>query len=725
MHIQDSEGGLINPISRKAGEPWLLLGLLLLCAGCSSSSSQEFRYPETHRGGVVDNYHGTRVPDFYRWLETLDSEATQAWVAEQNRLTEPYLEDLPARTYFVNRLRTLLETVTPGVIQKQGPYWVTRVRRPDGTRVFFVQDDIDAPKRVLLDPKVIFPDNDVVVEFVRISPNGRYAAYTVAPGGMDLMEIRFRDLVHDRDLPDRIPDIKFDGPFWTADSRGLIFWRYLKPGTAKNDGIDRESIVVHHTLGTPIEQDRVLDRARPEDVGSTTWSELSADGRFVVVVDDFGFKQQVSVLDLENPHEPSFDGPLVALNEERDSTNDFIGNVGSTLYLKTSRGASNSRVVAIELNDSMNWRTILPETEHLLEHALLVGGHIVAAYRRDVMSALEVYDLDGAKVRDVSLPAPGSAFWLSGTPESHTLTFTFDAYAHPPANYRHDVYTGETTRLAARDIGMELDDYVSRQVFYTSKDGTRVPMFITHRTDLALDGAAPTILHGYGASGAIIDPIFQDDWFAWIEAGGVLAVASVRGGGEYGEVWHQAGMLANKQNTFDDFISAAEYLIHEGYTGPGSLAISGHSNGGLLVGAVMTQRPELFAAAMPVAGVLDALRFPSLTAGPRWAKDMGDPTIPEQFKWLYDWSPLQHLRSGTCYPSTLIMTAANDDLVHPSQSYKFAAGLQAAQSCARPTLVRVYPSGGHNFIINSDHIQERADLLAFAARHTGLAVPVR
>jgi prolyl oligopeptidase len=442
-------------------------------------------------------------------------------------------------------------------------------------------------------------------------------------------------------------------------------------------------------------------------------------------MDDFGFKQRVSVLDLGNPLAPRFDGAFVALNDARDSNSDFIGNIGSTLYLKTSRGAPNGRIVAVDLDEPMHWRTVLAETEHLLQHARVFGGRLVAAYRQDVKSVLEIYDLNGTRLREIALPSLGSVFWLSGSPDTPTFTFAFDAFAHPPSTYRHDIDSGETTLFAAREIGLGLDDYVTRQMFFASKDGTRVPMFITHRADLTPNGTTPTLLHGYGASGAIMDPIFQDDWFAWIEAGGILAVANVRGGGEYGEMWHEDGMLASKQNTYDDFIAAAETLVREGYTAADHLAISGYSNGGLLMGAVMTQRPDLFAAVLPVVGVLDALRFPSFTAGPRWARDMGDPAIPEQFDWLYAWSPLHRLRDGTCYPATLVMTAANDDLVHPSQSYKFAARLQAAQSCDRPALLRTYASGGHQFIYEPDHIQEIADLLAFAAHHTGLAVPTR
>lgn len=719
-YISTHRGHKVQRISMRS-KLSLVLALLVCWLGspAMTSTAQALRYPDTRRGGTVDNYHGTHVPDPYRWLETLDSEETEAWIVAQNALAEPYLDALPERAHFLHRLQTLQEAVPPGVLQKQGPYWVTQTRRPDGSRVFYVQDDLAAPKRLLLDPAALFPDEDVTINNVRISPHGRYVLYTVSPGGTRLMEARVRDLEREHDLPDRIPGLKFNGPYWTADSRGFVYYRYLQIG---EDGVDRESTVFYHELGTTVTEDRVLARSDPADVGATTWSRVSHDGRFVWVYDDFGDRQQVSVLDLGDPLSPRFGGPLVPLNEARDGTTEVIGHVGRTLYLHTSRGAPNYQVVAVDLDAPMRWRTVLPEAEHLLQHARVIGERIVAAYRRDVKSVLEIYDLDGTHQREVKLPTSGSVFYLNGDPDGPMLTFAFDAYAHPYTLFRHDLRTGETVQLGARGTGHDPDDFVTRQVFFDSEDGTRVPMFVVHRTDLSQDGTTPTLLYGYGAGGGVEEPMFRDDWFAWIEAGGILAVANVRGGGEYGMAWRQAGERGQKQNTYDDFIAAAETLIREGYTSPERLAINGASNGGLLVGAVMTQRPDLFAAVLPVVGVLDALRFPSFTAGPRWATSHGDPSDPEAFDWLYAWSPLHRIEDRTCYPATLVTTAANDDLVHPSQSYKFAARLQAAQGCDHPALLRVYPTGGH--AVWSD-LETQADVLAFAAHHTGLAVPTR
>ena len=686
------------------------------------TDSPRLVYPDSPMGDVIDNYHGTHVPDPYRWMETLESQETGEWIEAQNRVSASYLESLPARGPFFDRLQQMLAVPPPGSVRKQGRFWVSRQIGPGSSYRYRVQEDLDTPGRVILDPEQLNLGPEDQITAVRISPNGRYVVYTVSSGGKDLTEARVHDLAEDRGLDDRIPGLKFDLPYWTADSRGLVYWKYRLPGNDSDDGVDRESYVAYHALSTPSEQDLVLVRSDPNDVGATTWSQVSDDGRFLIVVDDFGFEQRLSVLDLMDPLDPNLDGPLIALSDEREGDHTFAGSAGSTLYFRTTQSAPMGRVIAVRLEQPHRWTTVIPESEHLLQHALVVGGRLVVAYRENVQSALRVFELDGVAVRRIPLPAPGSTFWYGGTSDSPVLTFFFDAYAHPRTGFRHETTTGATSIFAPPAMGLKLGAYVSRQVFYASADATRIPLFLTHRADLEPSGVTPTLLHGYGAAGAVSDPMFADDWFAWIEAGGILAVANVRGGGEYGEAWHQAGMLETKQNTYDDFIAAAEYLIAQRHTSAEHLAILGYSNGGMLVGAVMTQRPDLFAVALPVVGVLDAFRFPSFTAGPRWARDMGDPAIVEQFEWLQSWSPLHNLREGVCYPATLIATASNDDLVHPSQSYKFAARLQAVQSCDRPTILRAYDAGGHRFWVDRDRRDTNADLLAFAAHHTGLEV---
>ena len=553
------------------------------------------------------------------------------------------------------------------------------------------------------------------VQHVRVSPNGRYVAYTVTTGGSRSMELRIYDRVEERDLLDRIPGLKFDPPWWTADSRGLVYYRYLTIG---EDGVDRDSVVLHHSLGQPVERDTLLARSDPGEVGATTWVRLSDDARFVVVIDDFAGQQRLSILDLGQARQPNLDGPLVALSESRDGRTEFLGNVGSKLYLKTSRDAPNFRVVAVDLARPMHWQTVIAESQHLLQHARVADRKLVAAYRQDIKSSLEIYDLGGRFLRTVPLPAMGSVYWLSAGTDAPNMTFAFDSFAYPRTLFRYDLRSGTTQRLEARATEHDPEDFVTEQRFFQSKDGTRVPMFVTYRVDRPPSPDTPLLLYGYGASGAIEEPGFYDEWFAWLEAGGTLAVANVRGGGEYGDAWWHDGRLERKQNSFDDFIAAAEALLRDGSTSRHRLAIHGSSNGGLLVAATLTQRPELFAAAVPAVAVLDALRFPSFTAGPRWAAEHGDPTIPEQFDWLYSWSPLHRIEDGGCYPPTLVLTAANDDIVHPSQSFKFAARMQAAESCEAPLPLRVYESGGHSLMAHE--LRARADMLAFIAEHTGL-----
>ena len=714
----------LRPVRRHCLTVASLVTLLAMTYGCRTHSvttvTAPLEYPVSHQSEDLDNYHGTQVADPYSWLEDLESPMTQDWVEAQNQLSQPYLDSLSIRPYFVDRLVEMSRSHSPGRLQKQGRFWIDRKRESDGTARYFVQEDLDAPPRILLDPADLSLGPNDQIDEVRISPDGRYLAYTVSSGGKDLTELRIHDLFEDRDLDDRILGLKFSMPYWTADSQGLLYWRYQTPGNDNPDGIDRDSYVAYHEVGTPFDQDLVLARSDSTEVGATLWSQLSADGRFVLLFDQSGFESRLLALDLIDPTSPQLGGPIVALTEAREAMYTWVGNMGPDLYFLATEGSPMGRVVTTRLGKTPRWKTVIPETEHLLQHALIADGRLVVAYREDVQSALKVFELDGVEVRRVDLPAPGSTFYYGGAPDSPDLTYNFDAFAHPASRYRHDLKSGVTSALAAPELDIDLSDYRSHQVFYSSADGTRIPLFLTHRADLKPSGDTPTLLHGYGAAGVVNEPLFADDWFAWIEAGGILAVANIRGGGEYGETWHRDGMLENKQNTYDDFIAAAEFLMSEGYTSPNHLAALGYSNGGMLVGAVITQRPDLFAAAVPVAGVLDALRFPSFTAGPRWARDMGDPAIAEQFEWLAAWSPLHNLRDGTCYPATLVATASNDDLVHPSQSYKFAARLQEVQSCDRPVILRSYPLGAHGFFMDPKQAEARADLIAFAAHHTGL-----
>ncbi len=711
------------------------LFLAFLLAACGSiergARVEPLTYPESRKGDVVDDYHGTKVADPYRWMEATDSEETRAWIDAQNAVSRPYLERLPAREPFLRRLEDLGSFRGPGAMRRQGGAWIESVGSGDRVELL-IRDDLDEAPRLRLDEAALGIADDEQLDGFRLSPGARHLAFTVSEGGSEFLELRVFDLERGELLEDRLPNLKFRVPFWTADGEHLVYWRFLNADAEDRMEVDRGGLVAVHRLGTPTADDRVLLRDEHlEETGVVTWSNVSSDGRFVVLFYGSDRRSKLSVIDLGNPLDPDWDAPIVDLMEQRDGEHTFAGSLGSTLYFLTSRGASLGSVVAIDVDRPTEWKTVVPEGEHLMQHALIVGGRIVSAYRRDVKSALEIFEPDGTRVREVPLPAPGSTFYYGGEPDAPDLVFGFDATTVPARRLHHDVATGETRVLEARVIpDSDPDEYVSRQVFYTSHDGTRVPMFICYRTtEHSQEGGAtgsdrgkvrPTILHGYGASGAVMDPMFRDDFFVWIEAGGIVAIANVRGGGEYGKAWTDAGRLDKKQNTYDDFVAAAEFLIAEGFTSPEHLSILGYSNGGMLVGAAMTQRPDLFSAAIPVVGVLDALRFPTTTAGPRWAKNQGDASIPEQFPWVHAWSPLHRIVDGTCYPATLLMTAANDDLVRPSQSYKFAARLQAAQGCDRPTVLRVLESGGHAFSLVD--LAAQAEVLAFAAEHTGLDV---
>ena len=704
---------------------WLASILIVACragepgAGRQRPAPPNPTPPPTRMEAVVDDYHGTPVADPYRWLEDIASPQTAEWIEDQNETSVPYLAALSARDHFERQLAALDASPDPGELRKQGSSWVLRSSGPDGVALS-IRDAPGAPDHTVLTGAQLGLEEGERIDGYRLSPDGRRLAYTATDRGSEFLELRVYDLEAGELLPERISNLKFDMPFWTADSEHIVYWRYATAEDADPLAVDRNSRIAVHRLGDAIDEDLTLSQDTRGVAGVTLWSEVSPDGRLLLLHDAFGGDRQTSVIDLGDPLKPNWKHPPVALSQERQPAH-FIGNVGTTVYLRTTRDAPLGRVVAIDLERPDRWQTVVPESEHLLDHALLVGGRIVVTHRRDVISALTVHQLDGTPSHEIELPSPGTTYWTSGTPDHPSFTFSFDGYVTPASLMHHDVHTRTTERLATRVVeALDGTDYVSTRVFYPSTDGTRIPLFLSHRADAT--GPAPTLLYGYGAAGDVLAPIFRTDFFAWMEAGGVLAVANIRGGGEYGQPWIEAGRLAKKQNTFDDFIAAAEFLIAEGTTSKKQLAILGESNGGLLVGAAMTQRPDLFATALPVVGVLDALRFPTTTAGPRWAATHGDPTRPEQFEWLYSWSPLHRLASGTCYPATLVTASDNDDLVAPSQSYKFAARLQAVHdeipSCARPALLRVYAGGGHRFSATDSGAV--ADMLAFAAQHTGL-----
>ena len=710
----------------------ILLGLLLVgaTAACRTGGEkpdkpretklrpERFAYPPAPRSEVFDDYHGTRVTDEFRILEELDAPQTTGWVTLQNELSGSFLGSLPSRETFAWRLHDLLAAeATPRVRRGLGG-WLIQRPTSDGRNRFSFQDELGGRRRVLLEPTDI-PDLTDPIRTVALSPNKRLLAYVVDRHGSAALELRIRDLERGVDLPERIPGVRWGHPHWTADGRAVIYSRLLRPGIDEPDGVDRESIIGYHSVGSSVEDDVILYRVNPTDVGAGAGATLSSDGRLIVIEDLYANAESISVIDLNDPLNPKPTSEFIALTAGRTGKSQFLGSLGRTVYLRTTLEAPRGRIVAVHLDHPREWQTVVPESEHLLERALLAGGRLLVGYMRHACSDMHVFDLDGQELFSVELPALGSAYYFSGDERTPTATFAFDSFTHPEVVLSCDLQTGKTTLFQPSALALDPYRYVTEQLFCNSPDGTQIPMFVARRRDT--DTPAPVLLYGYGAVGDVLGPIFSPDLFAWVDAGGVLAVANVRGGGEYGEAWHRAGMLDQKQNTFDDFIAVAEHLIDSGVTTSDQLAMHGLSNGGLLVGAVLTQRPDLFAAALPAVGVLDCLRFPSLTAGPRWAKEMGDPAVPEQFAWLLSWSPLHRIEDGQQYPATLITTARDDDVVHPSQSYKFAARLQEAQGSESPVLLRVYESGGHAGRMDlAGRVEELADRLGFAAHFTHL-----
>jgi len=685
--------------------------------------------PETRRVEVVDEYHGTEVADPYRWLENVDSEETAAWVAAQNEVTFAYLDAIPERAAIEARLEELWNYERYGVPWREGGrYFFTRNDGLQDQSVLYTLPALDAEPRILIDPNRLSEDGTVALAQTSVSPDGRYLGYGIAESGSDWRTFRVRRVEDGTDLPDRLEWIKFSTLSWTEDSRGFFYSRYPRPEEGEAlTGENRNKRIYYHRVGTGQSED-VLVYETPDHPEWGFNAVVTDDGRYAVVhvahgTDD---RTRVHYLDLGEPGSegyPRLDGEVVRLLDENDATYRLVGNEGPLFYVRTNLDAPRGRIVAIDTRSPAReaWREIVPEGEDKLEGADLVGGHLVVEYLRDAHSRVGIHSLEGEPVDELSLPTLGSVGGIRGKPDGDEMFYAFTSFLFPTTIYRYDFGTGESEVFRAPEIDFDASEYTTRQVFYTSRDGTRVPMFVTHRADLELDGGNPALLYGYGGFNISLTPGFSVANLAWLEMGGVHAVANLRGGGEYGEEWHEAGMLEKKQNVFDDFISAAEFLVDVGYTSPGRLAIAGGSNGGLLVGAVMTQRPELFGAAIPAVGVMDMLRYHEFTIGWAWVPEYGSSEDPEMFEVLHAYSPYHNLRPGTCYPATLVTTADHDDRVVPGHSFKFAARLQHAHSCDRPTLIRIETEAGHGAgTPTSKEIRQAADRWAFLVENLGL-----
>jgi len=657
-------------------------------------------YPQTRRVEQVDDYHGTIVPDAYRWLEDLDSPETVAWIEAQNQVTFSYLEQIPAREKIKDRLTQLWNYERYSAPFKEGDrYFYFKNDGLQNQSVLYTLKSLQDQPKVLIDPNKLSEDGTIALAGMSISDNGQLMAYGLSQAGSDWVEWKVRDIESGVDLPDHLRWVKFSGASWTKDSLGFYYSRYDPPAGDALAEVNYYQKLYYHQIGTPQSLDKlVYDRPDQKEWGFS--AEVTEDGEYLIISVWKGTdsKNLVFYQDLTQAG-----SSVVELISTFDSSYSFVGNEGSIFWFQTDLNAPRGRVVAVDMssqNDknptpSASWQEIIPQAPETLEGLGLLNNQFVANYLQDAHTVIKIFNLDGSLVREVDLPEIGSAGGFGGKRQDIETFYTFTSFTTPNTIYHYDMVTGNSTLYRRPQVDFQPDAYEIKQVFYPSKDGTSIPMFITHKKGLALDGNNPTLLYAYGGFNASLSPYFSVSNMVWMEMGGVYAMANLRGGGEYGEEWHKAGMKLQKQNVFDDFIGAAEWLISHDYTCSQKLAISGASNGGLLVGACMTQRPDLFAAALPAVGVMDMLRFHRFTIGWAWCSEYGSPDNPEEFAAIYAYSPLHNLKAGTTYPATMITTADHDDRVVPSHSFKFAAALQAAHQGENPVLIRVETKAGH------------------------------
>ncbi len=687
-------------------------------------NSKRLQYPSSAQGDVVDDYHGQQVADPYRWLEDSDSEETRAWIKAQNALTFGVLESIPARAPIQERLETLWDYAKFSPPTRKGERLF--FHKNDGLQdqaVLHWQEGHDGESKVLLDPNSLSEDGTVSLQVTSLSADGSLLAYGLSTAGSDWIEFRVRDVASGEDRTDHLRWVKFSGASWTKDGAGFYYSRYAEPDPDKpaEEALYYQKLY-YHRLGDEQGSDELIYE-RPDQKQWGFSGSVTDDGRYLVITVWEGTdpKNAVFIKDLENP---------VAEVEELLNTFDaayhFVGNEGSLLWFRTDLDAPRGRMIEVDLKtpDRDAWRELIPEHEDTLDSVALVGERFLASYLHHASSKVRRHRLDGALEGELELPGIGTAAGFGGRREHKDTYFVFTSFIRPSTVYRYQVAENVCSVWRAPDVPFDAELYETRQVFVQSKDGTRVPMFLSHRKGLEPTGH-PTYLYGYGGFNIPLTPVFSVSQLVWMELGGIFAVACLRGGGEYGEEWHQGGILGNKQNVFDDFAACAEHLIEDRWTTRDTLAIGGGSNGGLLVGASITQRPELFAAALPSVGVMDMLRFHRFTIGWAWTSDYGcADEDEEQFKTLYAYSPLHSLREGTAYPATLITTGDHDDRVVPAHSFKFAAALQAAQSGPAPTLIRIEVKAGHGAgKPTTKVIEEAADRWAFLCHVLGVDLP--
>ena len=720
--------------------PAVLLAALIFASvlsGCGSSgndtrknnpslvrkpvSMEKLNYPPTRTVDQQDDYHGTIVKDPYRWLEDVDSDETHQWVKAQNEVTFAFLESIPQRKSFAERLTEIWNYERYSTPWREGER--TFFSKNDGLQnqsVLYVQDGADAEPRVLLDPNKLSEDGTVALGGISVSRNGRYLAWSTNVSGSDWRTWYVRDIDTGKDLPDKIQWSKFSGASWNHECTGFFYSRYDAPEEGETfEESNYFQKLYFHRLGTSQDKDALVYE-RPDEKEWGFGGSVTDDGRYLVISVWQGTseKNRIYYKDLR-------DKSLVMhkLLDDFDAQYEYLHNVGTRFYFLTNLDAPRKKIISIDLADPRRetWTTVIPQGEDPIDGVSVLDNSFVVTYLHDVVNVVKIFNLAGEFQRDIPLPGLGSVGGFNGHPGDTETYYVFTSFLNPSEIYHYDFKSGQSTLFRRPEIDFDFSGYETTQVFYPSKDGTRIPMFLVHRKDLKLDGTNPTLLYGYGGFNISLGPSFRVSLLPWIEAGGIYAQANLRGGGEYGEEWHQGGMLEKKQNVFDDFIAAAEYLITAGYTNPNKLAVMGGSNGGTLVGAVVNQRPELFGAAIPQVGVMDMLRFQNFTIGWAWTSDYGSSDDPEMFPVLYAYSPYHNLKEGTEYPAVMVTTADHDDRVVPGHSFKYAARLQACQAGNLPTLIRIQTKAGHGAgMPTAMIIQEVADRYAFLYKTLGM-----
>ncbi|MDA7625240.1 prolyl oligopeptidase family serine peptidase [bacterium] len=679
-------------------------------------------YPDSKPGKTIDILHDIKVPDPYRWLEDLNSDQTSTWVKAQSSLTDSYLDAIPGRKALENHLTKLWNVERLGVPSFEGGYYFfSKNNGLQNQSVLYSTKSLDLEPTVLLDPNKLSKDGTVALNSYEVSPNGKYLAYSTSASGSDWVEWKVREISSGKDLSDHLKWSKFSGASWAKNSKGFYYGRFPTPKNGEEmmaQNIHKK--IYFHEIGKPQSED-LLVYERPNQPKQGLYAWVTEDGKYLLIQVSQGTdtKNGLFYKDLRNPT-----SKVIKLLSDFDASYDFVTNLGSKFIIRTDLNAPKQKVISIDINEPLSdrWETIIPESTETLRSVSHIGGLFIANYLKDARTEIRRFKTNGNPLPPVKLPGLGTAAGFGGKSDQTETFYYFTSFTSPGAVYRYDLTRNASTLFKAPETQFNRDHYESRQIFATSRDGTKIPMFIVSKKNLKLNGKNPTLLYAYGGFNISLRPSYSPATIAWLDLGGIYVMANLRGGGEYGEEWHQAGMKLKKQNVFDDFIACAEHLISKKFTSSKKLSIAGGSNGGLLVGACMVQRPELYGACLPAVGVMDMLRFHKFTIGWAWQAEYGNPDDPDDFKNLLKYSPYHNLKPNN-YPATMVITSDHDDRVVPSHSYKFAAALQSSQNGSAPTLIRIESKAGHGAgTPTSKRIEAIVDKYAFLAKALGFEI---